>query len=333
LRFVPYQLAATAPNVVVDGSANDATVLTLSHWPGSPTPVEVRDDLSAQIAFRALGHRHLFDGVEIVTNNHFDQDGLCAAYALVDPDAASARRDLVVDIASAGDFGTFRSRVAARLAFVIAAYEDEERSPLPAETLRGPYDTVCGRLYEEMLPRLGELIDHPDRSRPLWEAEDAHLGASIDAIDRGVVTIDEHPDVDLAVVTVPEEWAAQSTSRFTQQWTEAVHPMAVNNATSCVRILLVQGRRYRLELRYESWVMMASRRVLPRPDLRDLAARSNDLEPAGATWTAEGPGSLTPRLTLATDGTESGLAPAAFTASVCDFLRTAPAAWDPFAAR
>jgi hypothetical protein len=79
--------------------------------------------------------------------------------------------------------------------------------------------------------------------------------------------------------------------------------------------------------------MMASRRVLPRPDLRDLAARSNDLEPAGATWTAEGPGSLTPRLTLATDGTESGLAPAAFTASVCDFLRTAPAAWDPFAAR
>jgi len=333
LRFVPYQVAAREPNVVVDGSANDATVLTLSHWPGSPTPVEVRDDLSAQIAFHALGLPHLFDGVDVVTNNHFDQDGLCAAYALVDPDAASARRELVIDLASAGDFGTFRSRDAARLAFVVAAYEDAERSPLPPNVLTGSYDDVCGRLYAEVLPRLTQMLDHPERSRALWETEDAHLGASIDAIAHGVVTIAEHPGEDLAVVTVPEDWARRVTSRFTQQWTEAVHPMAVNSATSCVRVLLVQGPRYRLELRYESWVMMTSRRVLPRPDLRDLALRLNDLEPAGATWRGDGPGGLTPHLTLADADGESGLSPAEFTAAVRDFLRTAPSAWDPNAPR
>ena len=56
LRFVPYHRLDGMPNVIVDGSATAGTVLTLSHWPGSPTPVEARDDLSAQIALHALGH-------------------------------------------------------------------------------------------------------------------------------------------------------------------------------------------------------------------------------------------------------------------------------------
>ncbi|MBK9970649.1 MAG: hypothetical protein IPP16_07900 [Acidimicrobiaceae bacterium] len=76
LRFVPEHAIAGIPNVVVDGSPNADTVLTLSHWPGSPTPPELRDDLSAQIAFRALSEPERFAGVEAVTNNHFDQDGI-----------------------------------------------------------------------------------------------------------------------------------------------------------------------------------------------------------------------------------------------------------------
>ena len=76
LRFVPEPLTTGIPNVVVDGSPNGDTVLTLSHWPGMPTPPELRDDLSAQIAFHALAEPQRFDGVDAVTNNHFDQDGL-----------------------------------------------------------------------------------------------------------------------------------------------------------------------------------------------------------------------------------------------------------------
>ena len=88
LRFVAYEELGSTPNVVVDGAASASTVLTLSHWPGSPTPPEVRDDLSAQIAFHALEHRDWFDGIDIVSNNHFDQDGLASVYALTDTDAA-----------------------------------------------------------------------------------------------------------------------------------------------------------------------------------------------------------------------------------------------------
>jgi hypothetical protein len=330
LRFVPDHLTAGIPNVVVDGSPNADTVLTLSHWPGMPTPPELRDDLSAQIAFRALAEPHRFDAVDAVTNNHFDQDGLTSAFALSRPDLALPRREQLVDIARAGDFGTFDHRDSARIAMVIAALDDDTRSPLPAETLSAPYPQRCGDLYEWALPRLSEMLDQPQQWRHLWADEDAHLDESLSAIASGIVSIDQHPEVDLAVVDVPESWGQRSTHRFTQTWTESVHPMAVNCSTDCLRIALVQGQRYRVELRYESWVMLTSRAVLPRPDLATLAEELNALEPAGACWQADPPGALTPKLSLVDDAA-SGLAPDAFVDVAKRFLATAPAAWDPFA--
>ena len=162
LRFVPYHELGDRPNVVVDGAAAPTTVLTHSHWPGRPTPPELLDDLSAQIAFHALAEPERFAGVDLVSNNHFDQDGLVSAFALVDPDAARARRGPLVDLARAGDFGTFESRDAIRLAFAIAAFEDPARSPLDADVLSGSYEQQCGRLYEVLLPRLPQLVDHPE---------------------------------------------------------------------------------------------------------------------------------------------------------------------------
>ena len=79
--------------MVVDGSANAATVLTLSHWPHAPCPAELRRDLSAESALAYLDAPSMHGSAEVVTNNHFDQDGLMSVYALVDPDAAQARAE------------------------------------------------------------------------------------------------------------------------------------------------------------------------------------------------------------------------------------------------
>jgi hypothetical protein len=332
LRFVAYDDLGDTPNVVVDGAAAASTRLTLSHWPGSPTPPEVRDDLSAQIAFHALEHRGWFDGIDIVSNNHFDQDGLASVYALVDPVGALARRDLVIDVARAGDFATFANRDAARIAIALACFEDPDSSPLGAAALRGSYSETTALLYRELLPRFTEILDNPEAHRALWEQEDAHLSESIAAIEQGVVRIDENEALDLAVVTVPEQWSARATHRFTQEWTEAVHPMAVNNATERLRILLVQGHRYRLELRYETWVMLVSHTVLARPDLRPLAAALDSAEPGATEWEADPPSALAPQLRI-TGGGASDLSPELVITAVERFLTTAPAAWDPFAPR
>ncbi len=330
LRFVPDHLLAGTPNVVVDGSPNDDTVLTLSHWPGMPTPPELRDDLSAQIVFRALAEPQRFDAVGAVTNNHFDQDGLTGIFTLTHPEIAVLHRELLIDVARAGDFGTFRSRTAARLAMTIAALDDDQRSPLPAASLSAPYPQRCADLYQWALPQVEQMLTQPDAWKHLWADEDAHLEHSLQAIATGAVSIVERAAVDLAIVDVPQQWGRRPTHRFTQTWTESVHPMAVNNSTECLRVVLVQGQRYRLELRYESWVMFMSRPVLPRPDLRVLADELTAIESGGAVWTADGPGALTPKLSLADDA-ESSLAPDAVVAEVERFLAAARPAWNPFA--
>jgi hypothetical protein len=75
--------------------------------------------------------------------------------------------------------------------------------------------------------------------------------------------------------------------------------------------------------------MLTSRPVVPRPDLRPIAERLTELEPAGATWQADPPGALTPFLQLA-DGAESGLDQARLTTELVELLAAAPPAWDPF---
>ena len=42
MKFIPYHQLAKTPNIVVDGEAQQGTLLTLSHWPKSGTPWPLR---------------------------------------------------------------------------------------------------------------------------------------------------------------------------------------------------------------------------------------------------------------------------------------------------
>ena len=334
LRFRPEADAALVPNVVVDGAPNANTVLSLTHWPGFPAPAEgLAADLSAQMAFRYLeegaGRHH---PARVVTNNHFDQDGLVSVFALVDPETALARRTLLEDVAAAGDFATFRDRRAARMSMVVAAYADPVRSPLGTAALSGPYPEVCGRLYTELLDRLPTLAGDLDGLKDLWGDEDAELSATEAAIASGSVTIEELPHVDLAVVTAPDAAPAGGGHRFTRGIVPGLHPMAVHNATDRFRIVQIRGGRYELAFRYETWVQYRSRRPPARPDLVPLAERLNQAETGAARWSADPVDDLTPRLHLE-DGQESSLDPDAFLALVVAHLEAAPPAFDPYRPR
>src|SRR3954447_12389205 len=140
VRFVPYPELGDTPNVIVDGSGIDSTVLTLSHWPGSSVPAPLAADLSAEIAVKYLEHPELHVAADAVSNNHLDEDGLMGVFALVDPEFALAHRELVVDVARAGDFGWSRTRDAARVTFTFG-------SMLEARRLTGSYDDYCARLH------------------------------------------------------------------------------------------------------------------------------------------------------------------------------------------
>jgi hypothetical protein len=328
-HFVPYEDLGDSPNIVVDGAGNPATVLTLSHWPKSGTPKALKADSSTEIVFNYLAAPRFHVAATRVSNNHFDEDGLAGLYALIEPEAATAMRDLVVDVAHAGDFATYRDRRAARVAFTIAVFADPRQSPLDRAIFELPYAEQCAALYRELLPRLGEILADTDRFRKHWESEDQVLTRSEQALRRGEVTIEERPDVDLAIVRIAEERAPQTIHRFTWAGAETCHPMALYNATPCNRVLLQQGRRYCFIYRYESWVQYVSRPPPPRVDLAPLAEALSADEPGAARWSFEGVSEITPRMTLSRDG-ESAIAPEAFAARLADFLAAAPPAWDPY---
>jgi hypothetical protein len=298
------------PNVVIDGSPNESTVLCLSHWPGIPDVAGLADDLSAQMAFRYVdAGMGLRGDTDLVTNNHFDQDGLVGVYVLVDPEGAQSNRELLIDIAAAGDFATYRARRAARMTWVIAAWATA---------------TDIGDPFPQALQRLPHLLDHVDDYRSLWEDEDAALAASEAAVAAGTVRIDDEPDLDLAVVRVDPDVGPWSGSRFAGQRFDGVHPMALHNATDMSGIALLHGDRYQYTDRYETWVQYVSRTRRGRVDLIPLAHRLTEVD--GVPWRADPAGALTP--TLAHEGKSSTPADV-FLGELRDHLRSAPVAWDP----
>jgi hypothetical protein len=329
-RFVGFAETDDTPNIVVDGSPTPATVLTLTHWPGIAQPVGLEADLSAEMAYRYLDRPPQHAPAEVVTNNHFDQDGLVSVHALVEPEIALRHRELLVDVAAAGDFGTYRDRAAARASMTIWAYADAALSPI-ADELRGlPYPDQCRTLYEATLPLLVQMATEPDRFRRLWAEEDDNLTAGEKAIAAGDVIIDEHPRSDLAVVTIGERQPRRPGHRFGSDRFEEIHPMAIHNATDCLRLLVVHGHHYRFVDRYESWVQYRSRRPVPRVDLQRLADHLTELETGAATWSATPPSALTP--SMAPDG-DSSLVPDIVIAELTRHLRTSPPAWDPYRPR
>ena len=327
MRYMPYDELDGRPNLIVDGSPTRGTVLTVTHWPGYPAPEAVAADLSAQMAFRLHEHPELLDGIELVSNNHFDQDGLVSIFAVVRPDEAMPRRAFLEDVAAAGDFGTYRDRDAARVSMVLSAFADGRGGlELPAD-----YGGQTGVLYGDMLDRLPSICVAVDDHRDLWADEDATLAASEHAIAAGEVPIEELDDVDLAVVDVPGGGPSGGGHRFGGTWSDGLHPMAVNNATQRLVVATVRGRSYTIEQRYESWVQLRSRPLRLRRDLVPFAARLQDDERGDATWTASPVSGLTP--SVSSGAGESSIDRTRFVELLADHLRTAPPAWDPYIER
>jgi hypothetical protein len=314
MRFLPYHEAASVPNIVVDGAASDATVVTLSHWPKSGTPAALKADTSAEIVFRYLDAAAFHVNVDAVSNNHFDEDGLIGLFALLAPEQAVLARDLLVDTAQAGDFGVYRTRQAARIAFTLSAYADPETSPLPRELFRLAYADRSDALYEQMLGVVPELVADIDAHRPLWRADDEALTGSERLLDGGAATIDDRPDLDLAVVR-----SAEGIS---------LHPFAVHSRTPRSRLAVIEGAAVEVRYRYESWVQLATRRPPPRVDLSGLASELTARERGGSRWIFDGVNQITPTLRVVGDSTS--IPADVVLARLEHHLRTGSPAWDPY---
>ena len=324
--YVPYAEAARRPNIVVDGAANESTVLTLSHWPNSGTPWPLKADTSVGIVFNYIDSPAWHRDEQAVTNNHFDEDGLVGLYCLIEPEHALQRRELLIDVSSAGDFAVCKSRDAARIAFAISRLADRQLSPWGTDSFPQDYSEYCSFVYARLLGELGGLIEDVEGHRALWADEDALLDASERALASGEATIEECADIDLAIVRVPAGWPDRPVHRYARHLNVPIHRMAVHNRTSCSRVATLCGERIDFSYRYESWVQMVTRRPPPRIDLSALAARLSEMD--NNTWRFDGVAEITPA--LRPEGDRSDLDHERFLEALATALRDGKAAWDPY---
>src|SRR5438477_10267302 len=111
MRFEFYSDAiASLPKLSVDGTVDNA--IHFSHWNGNRTPAQVKADTSTAIALNVVAspnREELTQGIDLVTNNHFDTDGVLSVWTMLNGDRALAIRDRLIAAAEAGDFSEFSS--------------------------------------------------------------------------------------------------------------------------------------------------------------------------------------------------------------------------------
>src|SRR5713226_10373793 len=136
MRFEYYHDAiANLPKLSVDGTVDNA--IHFSHWHGNETPESVKADTSTDIALNlvaAPNRDELTRGIDLVTNNHFDTDGVLSVWTVLTGERALQLRDKLIAAAAAGDFSELSTEDGVRASIVIQGSEsptDEDAgSPL-----------------------------------------------------------------------------------------------------------------------------------------------------------------------------------------------------------
>jgi hypothetical protein len=307
MEYVPYgPELERVPNIIVDGRGNAATVLTLSHWPRNGTPPELKADSSTEIAInylRSPERERYRQGAEAVSNNHYDVDGLMSLWAVLNPEAALDRAELLVACGECGDFDRWSGEAATKVTCALYGLESLPSSPM-RQGLAGIRDYLerTEFLYRQALLLVPDLLDTPERFEEYWRDEYAKVEAGRELFAKGEATVQEIDGLDLAVFELPHE----------------VHDMALYEQTSCSRVALVlEGFRYQVRYRYESWVELQSRRPPPRIDLRPFADELQAIEGNAGEWAADDVQRTLPRMRLR--GPEGGTSPSSITPGL--FLR------------
>src|SRR5437660_8639842 len=109
MRFEYYHdELAEVPKLSVDGTV--ANAVHFSHWQGNETPAAVKADTSTEIALNLIAAPNfdkLTRGIELVTNNHFDTDGVLSVWTVLTGERALELRAKLIPAAEAGDFSEF----------------------------------------------------------------------------------------------------------------------------------------------------------------------------------------------------------------------------------
>jgi uncharacterized protein DUF6687 len=283
MRFEFYSDAiANTPKLSVDGTVDNA--IHFSHWNGNQTPPSVKADTSTEIALNlvaATNRDELTQGIDLVTNNHFDTDGVLSVWSVLNGERALPLREKLIAGAEAGDFSELSSQDGVRASIVIQGSDspiDKSGSPL-AQQLAGEDFNDEARAYELVLPHVEDVIAHTNEYEPLWRESWSRIDTALDSFAKGASRVEEIGDAKISLVTLaPEIFGANG---FDPTRHAAPFTAISNHARGELFLIatpLESGWAYRLDYPYYSWAVTVVRPKIERRDLSELMNQLNDLE-------------------------------------------------------
>jgi hypothetical protein len=292
MRFEFYTEAlANVPKLSVDGTVDNS--IHFSHWEGNRTPVEVKADTSTEIALNLVASPNraaLTNGIELVTNNHFDTDGVLSVWTVLTGERALQYRDLLIAAAEAGDFSEYSSDEGVRISIAIqgsdqASPNNDDGSPL-ARLLAGEAVDDDARAYELVLPEVERLLTNINNYESLWRAGWEAVTTAIESFERGHSQVTEFSEARISLITLAPEifdGAGFSPTRHSAPFT-AISKFA-KGELFLIAIPNSVGWFYRLDYPYYSWAETVVRPHVKRRDLSDTLQLLNSRESnLGASW-------------------------------------------------
>ncbi|HYY42277.1 MAG TPA: DUF6687 family protein [Pyrinomonadaceae bacterium] len=282
---------ADVPKLSVDGVVPNA--VHLSHWQGNHTPAVLKADTSTEIALNLVAapdRNDLTKGIELVTNNHFDTDGVLSVWTVLTGARALDLRAELIAAAEAGDFSEYTTPQAIRASLVIQGSD----APVPgaglaapvARQLNGGADVGEARAYELVLPEVERVLTHTDEYEHLWRAAWTEIERALESFAGGASRVVEDEAARLSVVTLaPDLYGAAgfSPTRHAAPYTAIARH--ARGALFLIAIPMTGGWAYRIDYPYYSWAETVVRPPVVRRDLADALARLNESErKAGVRW-------------------------------------------------
>jgi len=293
MRFEFYNDAiAAVPKLSVDGTVDNA--VHFSHWKGNQTVASVKADTSTEIVLNVLAapnRRELTRSIDLVTNNHFDTDGVLSVWSMLTGDRALDLRDRSIAAAEAGDFSELSSVDGVRASIVIQGSDspiDNSGSPLAAKLAGAPVADEA-ESYVLVLPHVEDVIRNTGKYEELWREQWRLIETALDSFAKGASTAEEFSDVDLSLLTLaPDVFGPNG---FDPARDSAPFAAISKHAKGTLFLIATQlngGWAYRIDYPYYSWAETVVRPAIDRRDLTLLLERLNQLEPsAKGKWEAD----------------------------------------------
>jgi hypothetical protein len=287
MRFEYYSDAiANTPKLSVDGTVSNA--VHFSHWQGNETPASVKADTSTEIALNLVAapdRDELTRGIDLVTNNHFDTDGVLSVWTVLTGEPALELRDKLIAAAEAGDFSEMSTQAGVRASIVIQGSEspiDETGSPLARQLAGGPVSDDA-RAYELVLPHVERVLTHTNEYEALWCDPWNRIASALDSFAKGRSRVDEDSEAKISLVTLaPEVFSSAGfkPTRHCAPFTAISHH--AHGEVYLIATPFDGGWAYRIDYPYYSWAETIVRPSIIRRDFSALIDALNELEKSAA---------------------------------------------------